>query len=74
MLNSIVKELLSPAEGGVSRLGKAGKLTPEAILACLADLSTTCSVGWLPCRTIFNPTEENGSCQEALKKTFWGKM
>jgi hypothetical protein len=36
---------LSPAEGGVPQLGKVGKLALEAFLVCLADLSSTYSVG-----------------------------
>jgi len=59
---------LSPAEGGVPKLGKIGKLALEASLVCLAVLSTTHSVSGLPCRAISNSTHAWSGCQGGSSK------
>ena len=59
---------LSPAEGGVPKWGRIGKLTPEASLVCLAGLPRTYSVGGLPCRAVNNSTRPQGDCQGHSKK------
>ena len=64
------KSYCLPPMAGSPDWERLERLTLEALRICLAGLSTTCSVGWLPCRTILNLIEGNTSCQGVLKNIF----